>query len=420
MGLGKTLIMLRVLQKLKKPALVIAPLKPLYLTWPEEIDKWAPNLSFSMLHDNIGGIYEKSDIYLINPEGMEKLYYALEKYYKQYHKLPFEVLILDEGTMWKSHSAKRFKVLVSLLAGFPKYRYILSGTPLPNGYHDLWSQFYVLDGGRALGENISAYRRDHFRVAPHCKHKWLLNVEPDIIMKKVESLVFRLDHRDHIKYPNEIVKRVSIKLNKSEMKLYNELKKDFLASLDENEAEIEALNTAQLLNKMKQFVQGAVYTEHPRYEIIHTKKIEALKTLVSSGQRIVCAIQYRFELDLLAEAFPEAPAVVGGISNAKANRLFRQWNAKKIPLLIVHPKSVSHGVNIQFGGHTIVWLGLMWDLELYDQLNGRFVRPGQPSKDVTIYHLLIPGTVDDILYAGLRRKDASQKSFLQYMREVTK
>jgi len=420
MGLGKTLITLRTLCSQGERALVIAPLKPLYNTWPDEIVKWTPELSFTMLHDSTLSrtLEEDSDVYLINPEGMERLYYALEKYYKKYKKIPFTTLVLDEGSVWKSHSAKRFKILDSLLDMFPNYRYILSGTPAPHSLHDLWSQYYILDGGASLGKNISTFRERYFRVNPNCKHQWFLTVEESELYKKVEHLTYRLDARDHIEYCNSSYIKDEIELNKAHSDQYKQLQKDFYLSLDENASETEAFTTAQLQAQLRQFVQGALYTDHPVYEVIHTTKIERLKTILARGDNVLCAIQFRFELDMLKKAFPDAPSIVGGVNSDTANRLMRKWNTGEIPLLIVHPQAVAHGVNIQFGGHVVVWLGLTWNLEHYLQLNGRLVRPGQ-EHDVEVIHIIAKGTIDEAVYKSLQNKEKVQDSFLQHMREVT-
>lgn len=433
MGLGKTYISLTwisdILAKDKsiKSFLVLAPLKTIYATWPDEIQKWKPELTYTILHGDAkdSNLKKDVDLYLMNYEGLHWLFRALMKY----KTWPFQALIIDEGSMLKSSSTVRFKTLKHIVPRLSKWRLILSGTPAPGSLLDLWPQYYLLDGGKRLGPTITPFRFKYFTQINSNRFTWKIkaSLKPEIY-KLIDDITFRLDAEDHIRVPKKENIVVPIELPKDKMTMYKALEEDFYTSLSGKES-IEVFNVLSLSMKLRQFVQGAVYntedTHLPasqrRVIHIHNKKLDFLEALVTkaAGQGILCAIQFRFELDMIKSRFPNTPVIAGGTSSADSLKYIRAWNAKEIPLLLCHPLSLSHGVNLQTGSHIILWYGLTWSLEQYLQLNARLHRSGQ-TKPVKVYHLVAKNTIDEKIYSALRGKFRGQQELLNYLRRTTK
>jgi SNF2 family DNA or RNA helicase len=424
MGLGKTAITLKWLEhvlKSCKGALVIAPLRTISTTWPDEIKKWTPGLTYTILHGSkkVENLHRKVDLYLMNYESLPWLFEALKHYHKATGKIPFKVLALDEGSMVKSHSTKRFKILKLLRPLFPDYMTILSGTPAPNNLLDLWSQYYLLDEGERLEKYITHYKQHYFWQVDRMGYKWLINKGADqVIYSKIADITYRLDSKDYTELPEMIHNVIKVPLGKKLQAQYKLLEKDFFLALDDNE-EMAVFNAASLSMKLRQFLQGAVYTdENHNYTVFHEEKLKVLKSMVeeAGGSSILCAIQFRFELDMIKKVFPKVPYIAGGVSASTATKLINQWNRGELPLLLCHPASLSHGVNLQTGGHTVLWYGLTWSLEQYLQLNKRLHRNGQKSA-VVIHHLIVPDSVDERVMKALKAKFKTQSELLDYLRE---
>lgn len=431
MGMGKTAIALEWIKRIPKNAkgtLVIAPLSTIYSSWPDELQIWAPDLNVTLLHGKNKNDYlsNKSDIYLINFEGIQWLFEALKEYFAITNRVPFHSLVIDEGSMVKSHSTKRFKILRVLIEIFPKYKMILSGTPAPNGLHDLWSQYYILDKGKALGKNITSFRKSYFFQVDRKGFIFKpLKGSKDSIYRQIESITYRLEAKDHLIIPERIDNFIKVKLSTSVLSLYNKLEKDFYLALEDEESTAFCLPALSM--KLRQFVQGAVYTDlDPSVKIsksitrpytnIHNAKLNALKEIVEcSSKGILCPIQFRFELDILQKAFPKAKVIAGGTSAIQASKLIKQWNQGEIPLLLCHPLSIGHGVNLQTGSNIIVWYGLTWSAEQYAQLNARLYRQGQ-KLNVVIHHLVCADTIDEKIMTALQDKISGQKELLDYLK----
>ncbi len=442
MGMGKTRITLEWCKYILKDSatkgvLVIAPLRTVHSSWPDEIEKWAPELSSTVLHgkdktDNLG---LNKDLYLMNFEGIAWLYEELKRYFKVTGTLPFRALVIDEGSMVKSSSTKRFKILKKLIEAFPTYRTILSGTPAPNSLLDLWSQYNLLDGGERLGKFVTHYKRTYFYQVDRMGFIWSINKgSADIIYKKIEDITYRLDSEDHLDLPDRIDNVIKVKLPKAKMAQYKKLEKEFFLELDETMS-VDAFNAASLSMKLRQYVQGAVYTgtkikgntyrtpsgkevKGNPYEVMHDAKLKVLENLVdeANGTGILCAIQFKFELEQIKKKFPKAPVIAGGTSAVEAARLIKLWNTGAIPLLLCHPASISHGVNLQFGSHLILWYGLTWSSEQYLQFNKRLHRNGQ-KKTVIVHHLVIKDTIDESVMKALKNKIRGQQQLLDYLKE---
>jgi len=439
MGMGKTLITIRWIQRILpkvKGVLVIAPLRTCFSSWPEEMTKWAPELTYTILHGvNKNKNYNKDvDVYLINYEGIPWLFDKLKEQFKSAKTVPFRGLVIDEGSMCKSATTKRFKILKKMCDIFPKYRCILSGTPAPNSLLDLWSQYFLLDKGLRLGKFVTNFKREFFYQVDRQGFIWSIRKgSADIIYKQIEDITYRLDAKDHLNLPDRLDNIIKVKLSKKHLAMYKSLEKDFFMELEESE--VEVFNAASLSMKLRQFVQGALYTDIPigagefkrpdgtitrgprAYEIIHNEKLKVLTELVeeASGQGILCAIQFKFELDIIKKKFPKAPIIAGGVSASEAGFLIKQWNAGEIPLLLCHPASLSHGVNLQTGSHLIIWYSLTWSLEQYLQFNARLHRQGQQNT-VVVHHLVCEDTVDERVIKALKSKFKGQKQLLDYLR----
>lgn len=415
LGTGKTAIALSLIKKIGEPALVLAPLRPLYSTWPDEIKKWAPDMSYYIMHGSEKSVKEavKHDIILLNYEG-------LKWFSEQRGKWKPRTLVLDESSMVKAHDTKRFAFLKKADILWNGYKMCLSATPAPNSLADLWPQYFLLDRGRALGSNISEFRRRYcysfsYPGLPFTQY----NIDParaTDIYDAIAPITFRLDVNDYLELPEITYNTISCDLSSTLQAQYKKLEKDFFIELED--AEVAAFSTVTLGMKLRQFIQGGLYDENKKWHDIHRIKANTLKELVdtAAGNPILCAIQFKGELEILRGLFPSVPVIAGGTNAKLATQYIDQWNNGELPLLLCHPASISHGVNLQFGGHILVWYGLTWSLEQYQQLIGRLYRFGQTA-NVIIHHILMRGTIDEAVMRAIESKDYSQRTLLNYLNE---
>jgi len=442
MGMGKTAVALNWSKNILPEVggvLVVAPIRTIYSSWPEELAKWTPELSYSLLHGPLKDVAlrQKTDFYFINYEGLQWLLIELKKIFKATGKVPFRAIILDEGSKAKAPNTKRFGVLKILADVAPKYKLILSGTPSPNSLLDLWAQYFFLDKGKRLGGTITAYRAQYFtqyeitskklksgEVRQQGRKIFGYIIKPfcaDIIHERIGDITYRLDAKDYLEVPPKIINEIKVKLPPKLMAQYKTLEETFFLELEKTD--IEAMSAPSLAMKLRQFVQGGLYLDEPKvngerpYTVVHQEKLSVLEELVedASGQGILCAIQFRFELDMIRKKFPDAPVIAGGTSPVEAGKLIKQWNAGELPLLLCHPGSLSHGVNLQTGSHLIVWFGLTWSLEQYEQFNARLHRQGQINT-VIIHHLVVAGTIDEDIMRALKSKFKGQRKLLDYLK----
>ncbi len=415
LGLGKTAIALKVIQVTKQKAFVFAPLRVIYNTWPEEIAKWTPELTYAIIHgpDKFGALTSNADILLMNYEG-------LPWFSKQMIKFQRRMVIYDESSMCKSHSTKRFKFLRQMHGMWTDYRLCLSATPAPNGLHELWSQIYLLDQGKTLGKNITTFRRQYCRSFSYPGLAFTkYEVDPryvNQIYQKIAPITYRLEAKDYLELPPITYNKIGTQLTAALTKKYKKLENDFFLELQDTEFTIH--NAAQLSMKLRQFIQGGMYDEDKTWIEIHQIKLKALKELLetSAGQPILCPIQFRGELVTIQKAIGAVPVIAGGTSAQLAQKYIKSWNAGTIPLLLCHPASISHGVNLQTGGSTLLWYGLPWSLEQYSQLIGRLYRQGQKDP-VIVHHLVMKNTVDEAILKALASKAVNQRALLDYLKD---
>ncbi|HFI0093595.1 TPA: SNF2-related protein [Streptococcus suis] len=412
MGLGKSVITLSAIFDLCLDSflvckvLVIAPLRVARDTWPSEIKKWEhlKGLSYSVAvgteKERIDALMTRSTMYIINRENVDWLVN------KSGIPFDFDMVVIDELSSFKSYGAKRFK---SLLKVRPSVNRIvgLTGTPSSNGLMDLWAEFRILDLGQRLGRYITHYRNTYFTPDKRnaqviFSYKPLPGAE-DKIYKQISDITISMKSIDYLKMPECIVNEVSVSLNEKEWNIYSKFKDEMVTKLGDEE--IDAVNAAVLSGKLLQMANGAVYDSENKTHIIHDKKLDALEDLIegANGKPVLVAYWFKHDLERIRNRFP--------VRQIKASKDIEDWNDGNIPIAVIHPASAGHGLNLQSGGSTLIWFGLTWSLELYQQTNARLYRQGQ-NETVIIHHILTKGTIDEDVMTALTRKEETQASLI--------
>ncbi|WP_073338038.1 DEAD/DEAH box helicase [Clostridium grantii] len=410
-GLGKTIISLTAINDLIfdyfdiHRILVICPLRVVNV-WANEIKKWEhlKGLTYSVAIGSEAqrktALMQKVNIYLINRENVDWLIN------KSGIPFDYEMVVIDELSSFKAYSAKRFK---SLLKVRPKVKRIvgLTGTPSSNGLMDLWAEFRLLDMGKRLGRFITHYRNNFFDPDKRNQqmvfsYKLKVGAE-DAIYRLISDITISMKSTDYLKMPECIINEVLVTLSEKEQKAYNSLKKDLVLSLKGDE--IDAVNAAALSNKLCQMANGAVYGEDKRVFEIHDKKLDALEDLIESanGKPVLVAYWFNHDLERIKKRFK--------VREIKTSEDIRDWNNGEIEVALIHPASAGHGLNLQAGGSTLIWFGLTWSLELYQQTNARLWRQGQ-NETVVIHHIITKGTIDEDIIKALRRKEKVQSDLI--------
>ena len=422
-GLGKTSTTLAAFQVLQKGAyvkhaLIVAPLRVAKTVWPIEVQKWADfneltvcDLTEKDRATRVDLLMRRYDIYVINPESLEKL---LDLDPWKYVEL--DMFIADESTKFKDSSTKRFKALKKHIHKF-KRRVILTGTPAPNGLADLFGQMYVCDLGASLGKYITHFRQ-RYMYQSYDGFSWVMAPGSDAkIYDLIKDKLLRLMARDHLDMPELVANVIPVKMPPKAKEQYRILERDFILKLQDPDQTVAVFNTAALGTKLRQVANGFLYDEDKRALPIHNEKIEALKELVEQMQGRPLLVCYEFIEDarLIQAAFPDA-VNIGGVKDTL--KVVEAFNAGKIPLLIGHPKSMGHGLNLQELCKDICWYGITWDLELYQQAIARVWRQGQPSP-IVINHLIVAeGTKDEDVVTALAGKDATQNRLNDAIKRV--
>ncbi|BBK61533.1 DEAD/DEAH box helicase [Amedibacterium intestinale] len=412
MGLGKTSITLTALNNLLfdyfdvHRILVVAPLRVARTTWSDEIEKWdhLSNLTFAIAvgteKERIAALGQKADITMINRENLQWL---IEKSGQSFE---YDMVVIDELSSFKNHQAKRFKALMKVR---PKVKRIvgLTGTPSSNGLMDLFAEFKILDMGVRLGRFIGQYRNAYFTPDKMngpivYSYKPLPSAEK-IIYEKISDITISMKATDHLKMPELIECETVVKMSEKEKKNYTTLKKELVLSIPDGE--ITVANAASLSNKLSQMANGAIYFEDNEFVTIHDRKLDALEDLIESanGKPLLVAYWFKHDLERIKERFD--------VREIKTSDDIKDWNDGKILVAVIHPASAGHGLNLQSGGSTLVWFGLTWSLELYQQTNARLYRQGQKNT-VVIHHIITKGTIDEDIVKALKRKDKTQSSLI--------
>lgn len=417
MGLGKSVIALTAILELClerfeiSRVLVIAPLRVARDTWPAEIQKWdhLKDLTYSVAvgtaNERRAALRQKTFVHIINRENVQWL---IEDSCIPWQ---YDMVVIDELSSFKSHQSKRFK---SLMRARPGVRRMvgLTGTPSSNGLMDLWSEFRVLDMGKRLGRFITHYREQFFEPDRRngmqvFSYRSRAGAEREIY-RRIGDITISMRSADYLKMPECVMNTVPVKLNSTEFEVYEEMESKMVTELDG--VEIDAVNAAALTGKLCQLANGAIYTPDGNTVFFHERKLDALEDLIegANGKPVLVAYWYKHDLARIQERFK--------VRELKSSKDITDWNAGKIPVAVIHPASAGHGLNLQAGGSTLIWFGLTWSLELYQQTNARLWRQGQQAETVVIHHIITRGTVDEDVMQSLSEKDRSQASLMRAVR----
>lgn len=389
--------------------LIVGPQRVVRKVWPDEFKQWEhlKDFTYTVINGSpqarLKKLTQATEVHLVSHD----LVPWLDSLIGTDHE--YDVIIIDESSRFKNKDTNRWKAMRRLVAR-ARYVVLLTGTPAPNGLHDLYAQIYLLDYGKRLGHTITAFRERWFEQNWN-EHGYRPREHTEkAIYSRIEDICFTLREQDYSELPPRVNNYIEIEFDDETRKQYKKFEKDYILELEDG-GNIKAVSAAALTNKLLQLTNGVVYDRDRNGRPFHNKKIEALKEIVedSQGQPIFVAYNFRTDIDQIKAAFPHA-VVLG--NNPKT---IDDWNDGKIPLLIAHPKSAGHGLNLQFGGSIAVWFGLTWSLEDYQQFNKRLHRKGQIST-VIIHHLIVKGTIDEDVVKSLQGKDDTQNDLMNALR----
>lgn len=413
MGLGKSVITLTAIWQLMldyftvSRVLVVAPLRVARDTWPAEVKKWdhlrglTVAVAVGTKRDRLNALAKSAMVTIINRENIPWLVNQMGGSW------PFDMVVIDELSSFKNHRAKRFTALVKMRP-YVKRWVGLTGTPASNGLMDVWAQFRLLDGGQRLGRFITRYRERWF-VPDKRNGMQVFTYKPragaeEEIYGAISDMTLSMKTTDHLQLPELTVTTTPVKLEPKERRVYEQLKADLVLQL--GETTIDAANAAALSGKLLQLASGAIYTGDGQWALVHERKLDALEDLIeaANGNPLLVAYWFTHDRERITARFPQAREL-------KTSADIKAWNKGEITLGLIHPASAGHGLNLQAGGHLLVWFSLTWSLELYQQANARLYRQGQ-SEPVTITHLISEGTLDEAVLKALDAKDATQAALI--------
>ena len=418
MGLGKTVISLTAIKDLLFDSfevhrvLVVAPLRVARDTWPSEIRKWShlKELTYSVAVGNVKerriALMQNADITIIN---RENLGWLIDE---SGFPFDFDMVILDELSSFKNHRSKRFR---SMMKVRPNVKRIvgLTGTPSSNGLMDLWAEFRLLDMGQRLGRFITQYRTNYFMPDKRngeiiYSYKPLPGAE-DTIYREISDITISMKSTDHLKMPKLISSEYEVRLSDEEQKRYDSLKKNLVLQLPSGD--ITAANAASLSGKLCQMANGAVYSNTGDIVHIHDRKLDALEDLIeaANGKPVLVAYWFKHDLARISERLHKLHIPFSCLDTSDS---IRRWNNSELPVALVHPASAGHGLNLQSGGSTLIWFGLTWSLEFYQQTNARLWRQGQTAGTVVIEHIITKGTIDERIMKALSQKNSTQAALI--------
>ncbi len=391
---------------------MVAPIRVASYSWPAEIEKWdhLEGLKYSVAvgtaAERLAALKKPADIYLINRENVQWLIT------ESGIPFDFDMVVIDELSSFKNHQTKRFKALMKVR---PKVKRIvgLTGTPSSNGLMDLWAEFRLLDMGERLGRFIGQYRTSYFRPDKQngqvvFSYKPLPGAEKQIY-GKISDITISMKSTDHLQMPELINSRYTVYLSGKEDSRYADLKKDLVLQMPDGD--ITAANAASLSGKLSQMANGAVYTDAGETVAIHERKLDALEDIIeaANGKPVLVAYWFRHDLERITERLQKLKIPYARLDTDGS---IRKWNAGEIPVALIHPASAGHGLNLQSGGNTLVWFGLTWSLELYQQTVARLWRQGQESETVVVQHIITKGTIDERIMKALSEKDTTQAALI--------
>jgi len=419
MGLGKTVSTLTAINKLiyeeleLDTVLVIAPKRVAATVWRDELQNWEhlEKLSITVISGSAkqrrAALREKTNIYTI---GRENVAWLVAEYGG--HALPFDMLVIDESSSFKNHKSVRFKALKRVVEAFKKV-VLLTGTPAPNGLIDLWAQIYLLDGGQRLGRFVTNYQKNYFNRAYNGFGFDIRKEAEGMIYKEIEDICMSMSAADYLELPERTTTDIRVELSAAELAAYKAFERDKVLELVESGEEIGALNAAGLANKLQQYADGHVYDEDHNAHAVHAAKLDALEEFIeaANGRPVLIGWAFRHTRDAIIKKLAKYNP-----RTMEDEQTIRDWNAGKIRVLLMHPASGGHGLNLQAGGHFIIWAGLTWSLELYQQFNARLDRQGQ-THPVTVAHLITSGTIDRDIRRALDGKKTKQNALLSAVKK---
>ena len=422
MGLGKTVITLTAIrdlileQKTVSRVLVIAPLRVARDTWPAEVAKWDHlkdlNVSLAVGSEKkrIQAIERDAMVYVINRENVK----SLVRYYEKRHlQWPFDMVVIDELSSFKNAKSQRYRYLEDVRP-YVKQWVGLTGTPSSNGLTDLWAEIGILDGGKRLGTSIYQFYRWYYKptlINPFTGAVYEYtprNGAEAEIYRDISDITISMDALDYLDMPDCVYVNHDVQMSAAERKLYNQMREELSVSIKDKN--INAANAATLSNKLLQMANGAVYDDQHEPQLLHQRKLEMLEDLIESanGQNVLVAYWFRHDRDRIIGYLRRKGYSPRDIRQSKD---IQDWNDGEIQVGLIHPASAGHGLNIQKGGHILIWFGLTWSLELYQQTNARLWRQGQ-EEIVTIHHIICRDTVDEDVMAALEAKDITQERLI--------
>lgn len=413
MGLGKTVITLTAIWNLlldsfqARRVLIIAPLRVARDTWPTEVLKWdhlhglTTAVAVGTKTQRIQAITAEAMVTIINRENVPWLIKHLGSSW------PYDMVVIDELSSFKSHTAQRFKALASRRAAITRM-IGLTGTPASNGLMDLWAQFRLLDGGQRLGRYISHYR-NHYFIPDKRNGQHIFTYKPregaeEEIYAAIADITLSMKTTDYLTLPDLTVTNHHLTMGPTERNAYEQLRDEMVLELEDTT--VDAANAAALSGKLLQMASGAVYTDTGDTTTVHTKKLDALEDLVeaANGNPLLVAYWFKHDATRIQERIPAARVL-------RTSQDIRDWNAGLIPVALIHPASAGHGLNLQAGGSILIWFSLTWSLEIYQQTNARLYRQGQ-TRPVTITHLVTTDTLDERVLTALEAKDTTQAALI--------
>lgn len=426
MGLGKTVTTLTAIKELLdnciiSNALVIAPKKVTQVTWSDEIKNWKhlQGLTISVIDGTARQRREamaaKADIYAVSRDNIVWLVMECGGV-----KLPYDMVVIDELSSFKNHASKRFRAMRKVRKFIPRV-VGLTGTPAPNGLIDLFAQMYLVDEGQRLGKTVTAYRDRFFRPGKRngdIVYTYELKAPQNETEKQISDLIsditISMTAEDYLKMPDRIMLYDYVDLAPEVLALYRDFEKEQVLELINSDEPISAASAAALSNKLQQFANGAIYDTERNVKDLHNEKLDKLEELVeaANGEPVLIAYSYKHDLERIMQKLKAYKPV-----KLEKPEHIADWNAGRIPVLVTHPASTGHGLNLQKGGHNIVWFGNTWSLELYQQFNARLYRQGQ-GKPVTIHHIVTRGTIDEKIIKALEGKRQTQDGLMESIKEL--
>ena len=423
-GLGKTSITLEAIKILKaanaiNKVLILAPLRPCYAVWPDEIQKWDNfnGMSISVLHGSTKDkkLHDNSLIHVINFEGLQWLSTTLRRLGI---KMPYDMLVVDEISYLKNTRTQRFKALSPMLDQF-KRRFGLTGSPAPNSLMDIFGPQLVIDRGATFGKYITHFRTNYFYPTGYGGYTWQIQAgAEEKIHEALANKVLRMSAQDYLDLPELIYNRVYVHLPEKAMKLYKDLEDKLL--IDIENGQVTAMNAAVAVGKCQQIANGAIYLDGEERETqeVHDEKLTAVADIVEelSGQPCIIGYHFKHDLERLQKLFPDAPVIGSGVSGDKMTGIINRWNMGQTPVLLAHPQSAGHGLNLQGAGHAVIWFSNTWSLEIFEQFIRRLWRQGQRN-NIVVHQIIAKKTIDEAIVAAINSKDKTQQSLMLAIKE---